>query len=89
MVKQIPGGGYKRTRVSEGCFFSKVRSGDFVVPVRVLSRRMTGDKYWLLTKREDKVDGYRPRTRPISSHLDRKSLFNKGLIIWLLWGTMF
>ena len=28
--------------------------------------------------------GYWPRTRPISSHLDRTNLVNKGFIIWLL-----
>ena len=46
--------------------------------------------YPLLTKREVKMAGYWPssffvqkRTRPISSHLDRTSLVNKGFIIWL------
>ena len=41
--------------------------------------------YGLLTKCEVKVAGYWPkkRTRPISSHLDRTSLVNKGFIIWL------
>ena len=37
-------------------------------------------KYGLLTKREVKMVGY----WPISSHLDRKSLVNKGFIIRLL-----
>ena len=54
--------------------------------------------YVLLTKREDKMAGYivakfflcivkvhkntKKRMRPISSHLDRTSLVNKGFIIW-------
>ena len=53
------------------------------------------DTYGLLTKREVKMAGYWPscffaclwietktRIRPISSHLDRASLVNKGFIIW-------
>ena len=55
--------------------------------------------YGLLTKCKVKMAGYWPssflrvygprrkhakkRTRPISSHLDRTSLANKGFIIWL------
>ena len=39
--------------------------------------------YGLLTKCEVKMAGYWPRTRPISSHLDRTNLVNKGFIIWL------
>ena len=37
----------------------------------------------LLTKREVKMAIYWTRTKPISSHLDRPSLVNKGFIIWL------
>ena len=52
--------------------------------------------YGLLSKCEVKMAGYWPnsffacsktrkkRTRPISSHLDRTNLVNKGFIIWLL-----
>ena len=45
--------------------------------------------YGLLTKCEVKMAGYWPSSffacmRPISSHLDRTSLVNKGFIIWLL-----
>ena len=62
-------------------------------------RKWVDAKYSLLTKREVKMAGYWPssffcvfvsvhnnvkkRTRPISSHLDRASLVNKGFIIWL------
>ena len=36
---------------------------------------------WTETKTETKT---KTRTRPISSHLDRTNLVNKGFIIWLL-----
>ena len=48
--------------------------------------------YGLLTKCEVKMAGYWPgpflrvrkkRTKPISSHLDRTNLVNKGFVIWL------
>ena len=36
-----------------------------------------------VTKHEVNIAGDWPRTRQIYSHLDRKSLVNKGFIIWL------
>ena len=59
---------------------------------QITSERMS-NIYGLLTKREVKMAEYWPSsflrvygkgTRPISSHLDRTSLVNKGFIIWLL-----
>ena len=63
------------------------------------SRSQPYNKYGLLPKCDAKMTGYLPsffwtetksrsinsqkRTRPISSHLDRTNLVNKGFIIWL------
>ena len=55
--------------------------------VSLLGRKQH-NKYGLLTKRQVKMARYwsintqKKRTRPISSHLDRASLVNKGFIIW-------
>jgi len=64
----------------------------------MLKLTVHGHTYGLLTKCENKMAGYWPslwteyvsvhklpkkRTRPISSHLDRTSLVNKGYIVWL------
>ena len=38
---------------------------------------------WTETKSRS-INSHKKRTRPISSHLDRTNLVNKGFIIWLL-----
>ena len=57
---------------------------------QVCSVKMAG--YWpssffacLWTERKSRsINSHKKRTRPISSHLDRTNLVNKGFIIWLL-----
>ena len=68
-----------------------------VLLVNSIHNSIAGRMYGLLTEREVKMAGYWPssflrgvrvhklakkRTRLISSHLDRTSLVNKGLLLW-------
>ena len=57
----------------------------------LIEREVKMAGYWpssffacLWTETESRSINTQKRTRPISSHLDRTSLVNKGFIIWLL-----